>query len=133
MTTSFLEVVCYLKWALFLSTRDQVNASPITKITTWFKFLGKNLHLLGCATVCAKSEVMLFYIMTIVKTFNLKVTAIFNATTEKVLAPLCSSTIGPSDPCYFSQKAVSEKIWQHSYIRQQITLIEFSVLLEVIK
>jgi hypothetical protein len=36
-----------------------VNASPIKKITSWFKFLGKNLHLVGCATVCAKSEVML--------------------------------------------------------------------------
>ena len=36
-----------------------MNASPITKITSWLKFLGKNLHLLGCATLCAKSEVML--------------------------------------------------------------------------
>ena len=36
-----------------------MNASPITKITSWFKFLGKNLRLVGCATVCAKSEVML--------------------------------------------------------------------------
>ena len=36
-----------------------MNASPITKITSWLKFLGKNLHLVGCATVCCKSEVML--------------------------------------------------------------------------
>ena len=36
-----------------------MNASPITKITSWLKFLGKNLHLVGCATVCGKSEVML--------------------------------------------------------------------------
>ena len=43
----------------FLSTHDQVNASSITKITSWLKFLGKNFHLLCCATVCAKSEVML--------------------------------------------------------------------------
>jgi hypothetical protein len=42
-----------------LLTHDQVNASSITKITSWLKFLGKNLHLVGCATVCGKSEVML--------------------------------------------------------------------------
>jgi hypothetical protein len=42
-----------------LLAHDQVNSSSITKITSWFKFLGKNLHLEGCATVCAKSEVML--------------------------------------------------------------------------
>ena len=36
-----------------------MNASTITKITSWFKFLGKNLHLVGCATVYAKSEFML--------------------------------------------------------------------------
>jgi hypothetical protein len=42
-----------------LLTHDQVNSSSITKITSWFKFLGKNLHLVGCAIVCAKSEVML--------------------------------------------------------------------------
>ena len=29
------------------------------RITSWLKFLGKNLHLVGCATLCAKSEVML--------------------------------------------------------------------------
>ena len=51
MITSFFEVVCFLK---FLFTRDQVNASPITKITSWFKFLGKNLYLVGCVTVCNK-------------------------------------------------------------------------------
>ena len=39
--------------------RHQVNASPITKITSLLKFLGKNIHLVGCATLCAKSEVML--------------------------------------------------------------------------
>ena len=26
----------------------------ITKITSWLKFMGKNLHLVGCATVCEK-------------------------------------------------------------------------------
>ena len=36
-----------------------MNASSITKITSWLKFLGKNLRLVGCATVCTKSEVML--------------------------------------------------------------------------
>ena len=36
-----------------------MNASPITKITSCLEFLGKNLHLVGCATVCGKSEVML--------------------------------------------------------------------------
>ena len=36
-----------------------MNASLITKITSWLEFLGKNLHLVGCATVCGKSEVML--------------------------------------------------------------------------
>ena len=40
-------------------THDQVNASSITKITSGLKFLGKNLHLVDCATVCGKSEVML--------------------------------------------------------------------------
>ena len=42
-----------------MSPLTQVNASPITKITSWLKFLGKNLHLVGCANLCAKSEVML--------------------------------------------------------------------------
>ena len=42
-----------------MSPHDHVNASPITKITSWLKFLGKNLHLVGCATVCGKCEVML--------------------------------------------------------------------------
>ena len=36
-----------------------MNARPVTKITSWLKFLGKNFHLVGCATLCAKSEVML--------------------------------------------------------------------------
>ena len=36
-----------------------MNTSSITKITSWLKFLGKILHLVGCATVCGKSEVML--------------------------------------------------------------------------
>ena len=40
-----------------------MNASPITKITSWLEFLGKNLHFVGCATVCGKSEVMLTYIL----------------------------------------------------------------------
>ena len=48
-----------IKFWWFLLTHDQVNASSITKITSWLKFLGKNLHLVGCATVCSKSEVML--------------------------------------------------------------------------
>ena len=39
-----------------------MNASSIIKITSWLKFLGKNLHLMGCATVCGKSEVMLLRI-----------------------------------------------------------------------
>ena len=55
-------VLCFC-WALFLPTRDQVNASSITKITSWLKLLGKNLRLVGCATVCAKSEVMLLWVM----------------------------------------------------------------------
>ena len=54
----------FWNWALFLSTHDQVNASPITKITIWFKFLGKTLHLVGCATLCKRSEVMLLYVGT---------------------------------------------------------------------
>ena len=33
--------------------------SPITKIASWLEFLGKNFHLVGCATVCGKIEVML--------------------------------------------------------------------------
>jgi hypothetical protein len=45
-----------IKFWWFLLTHDQVNASSITKITS---FLGKNLCLVGCATVCVKSEVML--------------------------------------------------------------------------
>ena len=36
-----------------------MNANPITKITSWLEFLGKSLHLVGCAIVCVKSEVML--------------------------------------------------------------------------
>ena len=36
-----------------------MNARPVTKITSWLKFLGKNLHLVSCATLCAKSKVML--------------------------------------------------------------------------
>ena len=45
-----------------------MNASPITKITSWLKFLGKNLHLVGCATLCSKSEVMLLVVLAIVVT-----------------------------------------------------------------
>ena len=45
-----------------MSPHTQVNASPITKTTSWLKFLGKNLHLVGCATLCAKIEVMLTYV-----------------------------------------------------------------------
>ena len=36
-----------------------MKANSIIKITSWLKFLVKNLRLVGCATVCAKSEVML--------------------------------------------------------------------------
>ena len=43
-----------------------MNASPVTKITSWLKFLGKNLHLVGCATLCAKSEVMLLLVALII-------------------------------------------------------------------
>ena len=43
----------------FLSPHTQVKASPITKITSKLEFLGKNLHLFDCATLCAKSKVML--------------------------------------------------------------------------
>ena len=50
-----------------MSTHTQVNASPITKITSWLKFLGKNLHLVGCATLCAKSKVMLTLIKHVTK------------------------------------------------------------------
>ena len=32
-----------IKFWSFLLTHDQVNASSITKITSWLKFLGKNL------------------------------------------------------------------------------------------
>ena len=49
----------FWNWALLLSTHNQVNPSLITKITSWFKFFGKNVYLVGCATLCAKSEVML--------------------------------------------------------------------------
>ena len=52
-----------IKFWWFLSPHTQVNASPITKIISWLKFLGKNLHLVGCATVCGKSEVMLLISM----------------------------------------------------------------------
>ena len=51
-----------IKFWWFLSTHDQVNASSITKITSCLKFLGKNLHLMGCANVCGKSEVMLILV-----------------------------------------------------------------------
>jgi hypothetical protein len=44
---------------VILTTHDQVNASSITKITSWLNFLSKNLRLMGYATVCAQSEVML--------------------------------------------------------------------------
>ena len=46
-----------------MSPPTQVNASPITKLTSWLKFLGKNLHLVGCATLWAKSEVMLLIVI----------------------------------------------------------------------
>ena len=48
-----------IKFWRFLWTHDQVIASSITNITSWFKFFGKNLHLVDCATVCTKSDVML--------------------------------------------------------------------------
>ena len=49
---------------VILLTHDQVNASSITKIISWLKFLGKNLHLVGCATEYGKSEVMLMLLLT---------------------------------------------------------------------
>ena len=61
LITSFFEVVYFLKLGPILAPHTQVNASPITKITSWLKFLGKNLHLVGCATLCTKSEVMLIH------------------------------------------------------------------------
>ena len=44
-----------------------INKLPLTKLSgkifnhknSFFKFLGKNLHLVSCATMCAKSEVMI--------------------------------------------------------------------------
>ena len=82
---SIFEIVCFLQLDLILWT--QVNSSPIKKlkvnfwnslfskirpyflnsselmsnqkISIWLNFWGKNLHLVGCATVCAISEVML--------------------------------------------------------------------------
>ena len=56
-----------IKFWWFLSPHTQVNASPITKIISWLEFLGKNLNLVGCATVCGKSEVMLMYVISGVK------------------------------------------------------------------
>ena len=53
-----------MKFWWFLLPHTQVNASPITKITSWLEFLGKNLHLVSCATVCGKIEVMLTYMRT---------------------------------------------------------------------
>ena len=54
-----------IKFWWFLLTHDQVNASSITKIISWLKLLGKNLHLVGCATVSSKSEVMLLYMLSV--------------------------------------------------------------------
>ena len=51
-----------IKFWWFLLAHDLVNASSITKMISWLKFLGKNLHLVCCASVCAKSEVMLIFI-----------------------------------------------------------------------
>ena len=71
MITSFFEVVHFLNLELFLLPHVQVNASLITKITSWLKFFGKNLHLVGCATVCGKSEVMLLEIQVALGQINL--------------------------------------------------------------
>ena len=54
-----------------------MNASPITKITSWLKFLGKNLHLVGCATLCAKSEVMLTHFHHIAVSTSLLLLAVY--------------------------------------------------------
>ena len=37
-------------------------SSPIKKLYCWFNFLSQNLHLVGCATMCSKSEVILMWI-----------------------------------------------------------------------
>ena len=58
LITSFFEVHLFSE----IGSYDQVNASPIKKLTSWFKFLDKNPQLVSCATVCAKSEVMLIYV-----------------------------------------------------------------------
>ena len=50
----------------FLLTHDQVNANSITKTTSWLKFFGKNLCLVGCATVYAKDEFMLPYVINVI-------------------------------------------------------------------
>ena len=49
----------FIFWSSSFSEIRYLNASPITKITSWLKLLAKNLHLAGSATLCSKSEVML--------------------------------------------------------------------------
>ena len=56
LITSFFEVVYFLKLGpIFVASYPSERKSN-------HKFLGKNLHLVDGATLCVKSEVMLFYL-----------------------------------------------------------------------
>ena len=48
---------------VIVEIRTQLETVKITLniFAVWIKFLGKNIHLVGCATVFGKSEVMLMY------------------------------------------------------------------------
>ena len=63
------KLILKIKFWWLVLIHDEVNASSVTKITNWLKFLDKNLHLAGCATVYGKSEVMLLKMRTYVTVF----------------------------------------------------------------
>ena len=54
-----------------------MNASQITKRFSWFNFWGKNLHLVGCATVCIKSEVILLLVCRKIHSKSLSIVSLF--------------------------------------------------------
>jgi hypothetical protein len=66
-----------------------VNTSSITKITSWLKFLDKNLHLVGCAIACGKSVVMLW-------SLKVEIKSIYeNADHALALPPFFCQTVNP--------------------------------------
>ena len=101
-----------------MSPHTQVNASPITKLTRWLKFLGKNIHLVGSTTLCAKSEVILVVMsVTVVeeKCFNLLILQ-FNIC-GLISAIICYLSLLTSITSYLSQNNIRQWLSRNKWVQ----------------